>query len=125
MNPFDIVKDLSNEKKGIINEENEKEYLHYIVNKAFSYYVDTALLANEMNMNPHLDKRQQYDFYFNAVRPRKRYSKWHKREVTPELQAIADFFRCSIPKAKVASSILTSVEKEEILKLFESKNEKD
>ena len=52
-----------NKKNIIVDEDTEKAYPPFIVNKCLSGFLDTVLYANEMNMYPHLDKKLQYDFY--------------------------------------------------------------
>ena len=46
----------------------EKKYPTYIINRCLSSFTDTVLFANEMNKNPHLPTRLQYDFYINSVK---------------------------------------------------------
>ena len=66
VNPFDYVNSINTTKKYLINDDiDEKDYQPYMVNRSLSYFADTILMANEMNMNAHLDKKLQYDFYFN------------------------------------------------------------
>lgn len=89
------------------NLENEKSYTPYIINRCFSGYVDTILLANEMNLNSHLDKKLQYDFYINIIRPKKRFSPWIKKEKFDSLECIKQYYGYSDEKAKDALKILT------------------
>jgi hypothetical protein len=60
------------------DEEWEKKYLPFIVNRCLAPFPDTLLLVNEINQLPHLDKKLQFDFYLNTLRPRKRFSPWLK-----------------------------------------------
>jgi hypothetical protein len=57
----------------------DKQYVPFIVNRGLSYFNDTVLFANEMNMQSGLPSKMQYDFLKNAIRPRKRFSKWMKK----------------------------------------------
>ena len=88
-------------------EESEKQYNPYIINRCFSGFIDTILLANEMNLNPHLDKKLQYDFYINIIRPKKRFSPWIKKEKFDSLECIKQYYGYSDEKAKIALKILT------------------
>ena len=119
MTPFDFVKDVSYGKMGIFSEENESEYVPFLTNRAFSYYPDTVMFANEMNMNAHLDKAMQFDFYLHGLRKRKRYSPWNKREDNPELTAVVEYFQYSYPRAKEVMKILTQGQIDTIVKLME------
>ena len=60
-----------------------------------------------MNMYSHLDKKLQYDFFINILRPRKRYSKWFKRESNDDLDAVAEYFGYNYVRAKEALDVLT------------------
>lgn len=55
-------------------------YVPFMVNRGLSYFNDSVLFANEMNRCSHLPQKMQYDFLKNSLRPRKRFSKWFKRE---------------------------------------------
>jgi len=85
MNPFDFVKAINETKQDLIRgSENpdlaETFYKPYLVNKAFSYFKDTVMYANDINMYPNTDNKLQNDYYLNSIRKGKRYSKWHKKE---------------------------------------------
>ena len=62
----------------------EKNYPPYVINKCLSSHLDTLAFANEMNRYPNLDKRLQYSFFLNTVRPKKRFSPWGKKEKVKE-----------------------------------------
>lgn len=78
----------------------EKNYLPYVINRCLSYFTDTVLHANQMNMHSELSGKMQYDYYMETIRKRKRFSKWIKNEITEDLQLVMDKFKCSAPKAK-------------------------
>lgn len=100
-----------------LHENCENTYPPYVVNRCFSGFIDTILIANEMNLNPHLDKKLQYDFYINIIRPKKRFSPWLKKEKLDSLECIKSYYGYSDEKAKVALKILT----EEQLEFIKSK----
>jgi hypothetical protein len=58
---------------------SDRQYVPFMVNRGLSYFNDTVLFANEMNMYASLSPKMQYDFLKHAIRPRKRFSKWSKR----------------------------------------------
>jgi len=78
----------------------EKLYNPYMTNKALSYFADTVLLANEMNVNYHLDNRLQYDFLKQIVRKRKRFSRWHKISTDSDIETIKEYYGYSNAKAR-------------------------
>ena len=93
MNPFEFVKAISYSKKDImVDELIEKEYNPFIVNRAFSYYPDTILYANEMNQNAHLDSRLQFDFFINIIKKRKRFSPWLKPSEVENLEVLKEYY---------------------------------
>lgn len=99
MNPFDIVSSVSHTKTRVISEENESDYSSFMVNRALSYYPDTILHAQEMNVNHHLPALLQYDYLLNSLRKKKRFSKWFKRGKSETLSAVMKYYNCSYRKA--------------------------
>ena len=97
--------------------EWERKYAPYIINRCLSGFIDTILFANEMNMNSHLDKKLQYDFLINIIRPKKRFSPWLKKEKFNSLELVKQYYGYSDEKAKMALKILT----EEQLEFIKSK----
>jgi hypothetical protein len=89
------------------NPDSMREYAPYIINRCMSGQIDTVLLANEMNINSQLDKKLQYDFFINIVRPRKRFSPWLKKEKIDSLEVVKHYYGYSDEKAKSALKILT------------------
>ena len=79
--------------------EDEKSYAAFMINRGLSYFQDTILLANEMNINHSLDNRMQYDFLLKMVRKRKRFSKWFKADQPKDMSIIMDYYGYSRDKA--------------------------
>ena len=69
--------------------------------------MDTLAFANEMNRYPNLDKRLQYSFFLNTVRPKKRFSPWGKKEKVKDLEIVKQYYGYSNEKAKQALRILS------------------
>ena len=107
MNPFDVLNSVNHNKKDILDAENEKQYPSFMVNRGLSYFRDTVLLANEMNMNHHLDGRLQFDFLRNAIRARKRFSKWAKKAKMDNIDVIKEAYGYSTAKAEAVSDLFT------------------
>lgn len=104
INKTDVMQDL----------EAERKYPPYIVNKCLSGFMDTVLLANELNINPHLDNKLQYHFLLNIVRPKKRFSPWLKKEKLDDLEAVKSYYGYSNEKARAALRILNNEQLEQI-----------
>ena len=88
------------------DEEWEKKYPPFIVNKCLSGFQDTLMLVNEINQYPHLDKKLQFDFLINSIRPRKRFTPWVKAEKLDDLEYVKEFYGYNNEKARIALSIL-------------------
>jgi hypothetical protein len=116
ISPFDFVKAASHTKADIISESDypalmEKQYNAYIVNRAFSQWEDTILHANEMNQRHGLFGDAQFKYYLGALRPRNRFSKWHKAEKNEDLDAIQQVYSCN---RTIAKMYLKSLSKEDL-----------
>ena len=88
------------------DEEWEKKYPPFIVNKCLAPFQDTILLVNEINQYPHLDKKLQFDFLINSLRPRKRFTPWVKANKLDDIEYVKEFYGYNNEKAKVALTIL-------------------
>lgn len=109
ISPFSFVNSINFSKEDLIVDDwSEKQYIPYIVNKSLSFSSDTAIPANEMNSRPHIDKKLQFDFLINTIRPRKRYNKWVKAEKVEAIELIKTYYGYSTEKARQALAILTS-----------------
>jgi hypothetical protein len=111
ISPFDFANAINHSKENLIVDDwSEKQYNAWIVNKSMSYGADTVIYANEMNARPHLEKRLQFDFLINTVRPRKRYNKWLKPETVEVLSTIQEYYGYSIDKARQVLPLLTDAQ---------------
>tara|TARA_B100000780_G_C21110679_1_gene448832 strand:+ start:692 stop:1078 length:387 start_codon:yes stop_codon:yes gene_type:complete len=100
-NPFDYVNSINVTKKDIMPDDiTEKAYPAFMVNRALSYFNDTVLYANEMNVNHHIDNKLQYHFLINIIRKKKRFSKWLKPQEVDNLELIKEYYGYSNEKAK-------------------------
>lgn len=98
---------INHEKQNIMTTENKKEYPPYIVNRCLSGFIDTVMMANEMNINHHLSSELQYQFLLNIVRPKRRFSPWLKKEKLNDLEVVKSYYGYSNEKARAALSILS------------------
>ena len=88
------------------DEQWEKKYPPFIVNKCVAPFPDTIMLLNEINQLPHLDSKLQFDFLINSLRPRKRYTPWLKAKKLENLEYVKEFYGFNNEKAKAALDIL-------------------
>ena len=84
----------------------EKKYPPYIINKCIAPFPDSLMLVNEINQLHHLDKKLQYDFLINSLRARKRYTPWMKAKKLENLEYVKEYYGYSNEKAKAALDIL-------------------
>ena len=108
MNPFEFVNDITHGKSNImVDDITEKAYNPFMINRSLSYFHDCVLMANEMNINHHLDKRLQFDFLINIIRKRKRFSKWIKPDTVSDVEVVKEYYGYSNEKARQALTLLT------------------
>lgn len=124
-NPFDYLNSINVTKQNMMrNTDNdelaEKDYPPFLINRGLSYFQDTIAYANEMNMYHGLEKKLQYEFLINMVRPRKRFSKWFKKQEDGDLEAIKEYYGYSDEKAVQAISVLSK----DHIKIIKSRLEK-
>ena len=110
---FDYVKSINQTKENLMrgsenDDLSEREYQPYLTNRSLSYFIDTILLANEMNMREFADKKLQYEYLLNSVRSRKRFAKWIKPETDDDLQTVMEYCQCSLPKAREYLTVLSN-----------------
>ena len=110
MNPFDYVNQILYGKKNlIVDEESEKGYTPFLINRSLSYHKDCIAYANEMNSRHHLDKKLQYDFFLNTIRSQKRpFAKWVKSEKSEDIECIKAIYGFSDTKAREALRLLSN-----------------
>lgn len=104
---FDFINDVSHLKKDLLSDATEREYSPYMVNRFLSMDITTILYANEMNMNSHLSKRMQYDYYLHSIKKQKRFFKYIKHKRQADLDVIQEYHGCSELQAKELLPIFT------------------
>jgi hypothetical protein len=105
----EVVPSILQTKKDVLLEENdEKDYNPFIVNRALSYHLDCVPYVNQMNIHNFLDKKLQYHYLLNTIRPMKRkFQPWQKSEEDKNLACVKEYFGYSNSKAKEALRILS------------------
>ena len=116
----DYLYSINQSKKNILKDdpEAERKYPPFIINKCLSSFTDTVLYANEMNKNPHLDKRLQYDFFINSLKPRKRFTPWLRKETLEDIELVKQYYGYSHNKALEAVRLLTKEDLNYIRKIL-------
>jgi len=123
LTPFDFIKDITHEKKNLMSDDEDKQienqYTPFIVNRGLSYFIDTVIYANEMNVRPNTDKKLQFDFLINTVRQKKRFSKWHKSEKTKEIELLMEYYGYNVHRAKEVLSLHTKEQLKHIERMLD------
>lgn len=110
--PFDYVNAINFTKHDLMtgtenDELAESGYVPFLTNRSLSNFPDTILYANEMNMKHHLDNKLQFHYLINSIRPKKRFSKWAKRQDSDDFEAVKAYFKYNNTKTEQALSLLT------------------
>ncbi len=110
--PFDYVNAINFNKHDLMtgtenDELAESGYVPFLTNRSLSNFPDTILYANEMNMKHHLDNKLQFHYLINSIRPKKRFSKWAKRQDSDDFEAVKEYFKYNNTKTEQAISLLT------------------
>lgn len=101
---------------------SKKDYSAWGINRTLSYYKDTILYANMMNINHTLPEKLQYHYLLNTIRPMKRKYQDMKRlkKDLQDMESVKLYYGYSNEKAKEALRILT----DEQIALIKEKTEK-
>jgi hypothetical protein len=118
----EVLGSINTGKTPVITRENEREYVPYIVARSLSYFPDTVFYANEVNHRGCVDKKAHYDYLFNSVRKRKRFSPWQKREEDPAIPAIAWAYGINRRRAEEYLTILSKSDRDRIIKEYKTAN---
>jgi hypothetical protein len=110
--PFDYVNAINFSKQDLMtgtenDELAEKAYVPFLTNRSLSYFTDTIMYANEMNMNHHLNNKLQFHYLINSIRSRKRFSKWSKRQDSDDFEVVKMYYKMNDAKTLQALALLT------------------
>lgn len=117
MNPLEFLNSINFTKEDVmVDDQVEKQYNSYLVNRSLSYFSDSVMFANEMNRWHHIDNKLQYHFLINILRKRKRFSKWLKPEIESDIEVVKKYYGYSNDKARQALTLLSPEQIEVIRK---------
>jgi len=108
---FDFVDAVSSSKEDLIGNSDdvqaaEKAYDPFMVARAMSYFPDTVLYANELNIYRDMPKVWHFEYLRGSLKPRKRFSRWFKKEKDEKISFVANTFGTSREKAAIAASLM-------------------
>ena len=105
MSPFDFLNAINITKEDLFkdNPQASKDYNAFLINRGLSYFPDTVLYANEMNVNTGIPNDWQFYFFLNSIPKKKRFSKWFKKDAdTESFRLVKEYFGYSDEKTKEA-----------------------
>lgn len=117
MNFFDFINAINVTKVDLIKEDphNEKDYNAFMVNRGLSLFPDTIFFANEMNRYANTPKDWQFAFYLNAIKQKKRFSKWHKKDKdSDDIKLVMQAYNYSALRASEALSLISTSQLQEL-----------
>lgn len=109
MNFFDFLNSINDTKEDLLRKDpqNEKEYVPFMVNRGLSYFPDTVMYANAMNMHSSISKKWQFEFLLTGVRKKKRFAKWAKKSASSDdIKLIMQEYDYSAKRAQEALEML-------------------
>ena len=121
MTPFDFLNAINENKKDLfLDPQAEKDYSPFMINRGLSFFPDTVLYSNEMNMRAQAPVKWQFDFLKNSIPKKKRFSKWHKKEATTDqIKLVMKHYKYSEKRAMEALSIMTPKQVLELQQMYD------
>lgn len=119
-----FLKSINKSKQNVVNDDEVSydDYIPFIINKCLSYYPDTLLLAEEMNMHSEIPKEYQYKFLLNMVRPAfRQFKSWVSPEKNEKLQHIMEYYKYNRDKASMICDLFT----DEQIEFIKQQNERN
>lgn len=110
MSFFDFLNAINDTKEDLLKKDplNEKDYVPFMINRGLSYFPDTIMYANEMNMRASIPKEWQFQFYLNGIKKKRRFSKWAKKDAsTEDIKLIMNEYNYSSKRAQEVLDILS------------------
>lgn len=118
----DFLSSINHDKKPLLDTDEAavKAYTPFVVNRCLSYFADTLFHANEMNCSPWLDNKSQFDFYRLAVRKKKRFSPWLRKDTEENVTLIKQAYGYTESKAREVLNILSTEDLHAIRKALDT-----
>jgi hypothetical protein len=122
---FDFLNDVTNHKKGLLRDENKKEYVPFVINRMLSNSIDTVIIAHEMNLLHGISKQMHHDFLMSSIRRGRRFLKFKKIEKNERHTLLKKYFGYSTKKLNDALKILPEPLVDEYLLYRQENNIRD
>lgn len=107
---FDWLNALGTDKNYLLDDNNQPDFVPFMINRGMSQNIDTVMYANEMNKHWQVSKEMVYDFYHHSVSKKKRYTKWAKQtgDQKEEIDLLINHYNINRTRAIEYLKVLTS-----------------
>ena len=99
------------------------EYSQYLMNRNFSMFQDTILIANSANAMSNVNNEMHFKYLRKLISRRKRFSRWPKGNNAEVINMICAYFDFSMEKTLETLSILTDEQIEKIKEWYVERTE--
>jgi hypothetical protein len=117
VNPFEFVNAINGNKENLFETKGygENDYVKFLVNRQFSMFPDTIMIANEANIAlNNIPNKSHFEFYLNMVVPKRRYSKWYKADSNNKVTILCEVYNISEGKAREIVDLFSDSDIKEI-----------
>ena len=107
----EFLEDL-NSKRGNLAETNPdsmRDMVPFVINRALSQHIDCIHHCQVMNTVSLPEKSMYYHYMYNAIRNKKRYSKWHNPYIDDDIKLVMRYYKYSHEKAVRALVVLNKM----------------
>jgi len=123
---FDYLKRLTNKTPiDESQEEFEKGYSQYMINRFFSCDKNLVILAKEMNRSG-ITNQMHFDFMDVAIPKSKKFIKYNlkKAKKDQDLQYLCEFYKINMDRAREYMRLISEDEMKEVRAFFEKRGKK-
>ena len=118
--PFSFINEINGKQQlSFYTDITQTQYIPFIINRGLSYFADTIIPANEMNIHPDLDRYLQYRYFCSAVNKRPRFSKWASKTKDDNLIAVATIYNCGLAEAREIIDTISEQDTKMLIKMHE------
>lgn len=112
---FRFLNSINITKQSLIDDPNlRRDYAPYFTNLMLSYHIDTIWHVFQMDKLSNIPEKNQYQYYLNTVRKRKRFTKLHKPTKSDDVSLIQEYFGYNTKRAKEVLPLLSAEQLKQI-----------
>jgi hypothetical protein len=98
--PFDYVASINKHEEMDV----DSSYDSFLIPRHFSYFIDTVMYAHDAAKL--MDRDFQYEYFFNSIKKKNRWTKWYKSDKVEQLKIIAEYYDCNYNEAQNVLKVL-------------------